>query len=106
MKFTENDKNNEIYWSYNLPLQLWPIREDDEDDNSKIIDYRIVNYMPRKESICEMNLSKLEEDQTREEIFEQAAKYFENLARLFRKAITDKEMHIYYHDEEADNVNS
>ncbi len=92
-------KKNSLYWAYNLPLQVWPRHQDPEDSTTPIVDYQILNYMPRKERCCDLLLSEILEDQTHEEFFEQAAKCFENLARLMRRMATDRAGHVYYHDE-------
>ena len=76
---------NELYWSYNLPLQF------NQD--------RVLNYMPRKERVEWLELEEVLGEETRQEYFETAAKHFENLARLFREAANDPEAMIYYHDE-------
>lgn len=90
---------NSLYWAYNLPLQVWPNHEDMDDESSPITDYRILNYMPRKERTFEVLLSELLGDQTREEFLETAALHLENLAKLFREAISDPNKCIYYHDD-------
>jgi hypothetical protein len=91
------------YWTYNLPLQLWPVYgedDDSEDAGEEITDYRILNYMPRRGGVCDLLLSELLHDgQTREQFLEQAALVFENMARLFRAAKDDPNMTIYYPDE-------
>jgi len=95
---------NGIYWSYNLPLQVWPEHKDPHHEKSPVVDARILNYMPRKEAVCSLKLSELLRDgQTREEFFEAAAKRFENLARLMRMAAKDESVTVYYHDEGIDS---
>jgi hypothetical protein len=89
---------NELYWGYNLPLQVWPKHADPEDENSPVIGARILNYMPRKERCCELELEEVMGEQSREEFFECAALRFENLARLMREAAKNPAMHVYYHD--------
>ena len=90
---------NELYWVYNLPLQVWPKHADPEDKNSPVISTRILNYMPRKERCCDLELDEAMGEQSREEFFECAALRFENLARLMREAGKNPAMHIYYHDD-------
>jgi len=90
---------NSLYWSYNLPLQVHPIHDDPDDDTSPLINTTILNYMPRKGRIEELDLSDVLEEQTRQEFFETAALHFENLAKLMRKAAEDESTYIYYHDE-------
>jgi hypothetical protein len=66
----------------------------------RIKDYRILNYMPRREGVCHLHLSELlGGGESREQYLEQAALVFENLARLFRAAKDDPNMTIYYPDE-------
>ncbi len=84
-----SEKN--FYFACNLPLQVY------WDEDGK--DARIVNYMPRKERICELKLSAVIADQSREEFFSEAASYFENLASLMRKAANGSNEVIYYHDQ-------
>jgi hypothetical protein len=91
--------NNKSYWSYNLPLQVWPEHENPEDEKSPVIATRLLNYMPRKERCCSLDLNEALGEQTRQEFFETAARCFDNLARQFREAATNPEMVIYYHDE-------
>ena len=95
----QREEKNGLYWAYNLPLQVWPRHENPEEDASPIIGARLLNYMPRKECVTETDLDELIGEQSREEFFESAAKRFENMARLFRKAANDPAMTIYYHDE-------
>lgn len=94
-----SERKNRLYWSFNLPLQVWPEHEDD-DENKPIVGCRILNYMPRKERCVLLNLEEvLGEEQTREEFFEDAARHLENLARLFREAKNNPAATVYYHDE-------
>lgn len=97
------DKNSR-FWAYNLPLQVWPKHEDPDDENSPVVGARLVNYMPRKERCCDLDLDEdLLGGQTREEFFETAALYLENLARLMREAAKDAAKMVYYHDEGLDS---
>lgn len=97
----EHDKNKR-YWNYNLPLQLWPDHEDPDDDNSKVVGYSILNYMPRKERCITLKLDEdTLEEQTYEEFCTKAAEVLENLAELFRRAATNPGTIIYYPDEAA-----
>ena len=83
---------NDLYWAFNLPLQVWP------NDGNSLEDPRILNYMPRKETVCETVLSDIIGEQTREEFFEQAALILENLAKLMRIAGKDPNFNVYYPD--------
>lgn len=89
---------NQLYWAYNLPLQVWPKHQDSEDENSPIVGARVLNYMPRKERCEDCDLSDLLGEQTREEFFESAAQVLENLARLMREAAKDPALLVYYPD--------
>lgn len=86
---------NQIYWAYNLPLQVWP---DDDDDA------RILNYMPRKGCVIDVSLSEVIGSQSRDEFFENAALHLENLARLMRACKTDSKSVVYYHDAGMDKA--
>ena len=86
--------SNELYWSFNIPLQVWPKDSEDPDSETEVL-----NYMPRKERVDRITLEDAMGDQTREEFFETAAIHFENMARLFREAKNDESKVIYYHDE-------
>ena len=97
----EHDKNKR-YWSYNLPLQLWPKHVDPEDDASDVVGYSILNYMPRKERCATIQLDgNTLDEQTYEEFCMKAADVLENLAKLFRKAAVNPGTVIYYPDEEV-----
>lgn len=86
---------NSLYWALNMPLQAWPIH----DENSEIVDYVLLNYMPRLER-CEMlEMSNVVGDQPPEEFFETAAKHLENLARQFRRLANKEIDRVYYPDE-------
>ena len=91
-----SEQKNGLYWDYNLPLQVWPEHQDPEDENSEVIDAKILNYMPRKGRCCDLKLSDIIGEQTREDFFENAAQVFENLARLMRVAAKDINTCIYY----------
>jgi hypothetical protein len=108
MSDLQKDGKNSIYWSYNLPLQVWPVYEDPETvdfDSCPVVGTRILNYMPRKRRCEEIELSDVIGDQTREEFFETAAIHLENLARLMRTVKDDPRAHVYYHDSpKAKNV--
>jgi hypothetical protein len=93
-----SEQKNALYWSYNLPLQVWPRHEDCEDADSRVVGARILNYMPRKERCETVDLAELLGEQTREEYFETAALHLENLARLMRKAAADPSFAVYYAD--------
>ena len=83
-----------IYWAYNLPLQVWPTYQDPDDEASPVVGTEILNYMPRKERCERIELDL--EGMTREEFFERAAQTLENLARLMRKAGRDPSKCVYY----------
>lgn len=88
---------NSLYWAFNLPLQVWPKHQNQDDENSPVVGARVLNYMPRKERCTDCDLDELLGEQTREEFFESAAQHLENLARLMREAGKDPAKHVYYH---------
>jgi hypothetical protein len=88
-----------FYFIYNLPLQAWARHEDDEDESSPVTDWRILNYMPRKERCQNLNLSEVLDDLSKEQFCETAALVFENLARLWRALGKGEIDHVYYPDE-------
>lgn len=94
----KSPRKNRLYWAYNLPLQVWPIHEDPENEKSPVIGTTILNYMPRKERCQNASFKELElpGEQTREEFFETAAQVLENLAVLMRKAGKDPNFTVYY----------
>lgn len=91
-------QKNQLFWAYNLPLQVWPSIEANpeagEDERESIL-----NYMPRRARCETLFLDEVLGDQTREEFFEEAARRLENLARLMREAAKDPSKHVYYPDE-------
>ena len=93
-------EKNSLYWAYNLPVQVWPMHEDPDDEESPIVSARVLNYMPRKERCDFLDLNELLEDQTREEFFETAALRLENLARQMREAGANPAKRVYYADAE------
>lgn len=99
---SEKRPPNETYWAYNLPLQVWPIHKDPDDESSPIVGTNILNYMARKNQCCEMELDEELQEETREEFFLHAAKILENLAALMRKAAADPGFHVYYPDATPD----
>lgn len=81
-----------LYWAYNCPLQMWP-----SDDG-----WRVVNYMPRKETCCEMEeyVSEAELPQ----FCKNAAIRLRNLADLF-DALGNREIEmIYYPDKSVEEA--
>ena len=99
MKKKEEDEEesqerfDDLYWSYNCPLQMWPC------DNST---WSIVNYMPRKERIAT-----LDERVTKEELpsfCKKTAYILRNLAELFDALGEGKIDTIYYPDEKVEEA--
>ena len=88
-------KNN-TYWIYNLPLQVWPRYKDPDNEKSEIVGWRILNYMPRRQSCTLVDLEEELQEQTEEEFFNTAASVLENLAGLFRKLAKKEKDFIYY----------
>lgn len=92
LEFTED--YDELYWAYNLPLQLWPHHANPEDEESPIVGWRILNYMPRKE-----RCTSLEELVTKDEIkplCKNTAKILRNLANRFEMLARGEIDYIYY----------
>ena len=84
---------DELFWSYNCPLQMWH-----HDDDT----WSIVNYMPRKERIVT-----LDERVTKKELprFCKNASYIlRNLADLFDALADGKIDAIYYPDEKVEDA--
>ena len=78
---------DKIYWSCNLPLQIWK-----RDDGA----WSIVNYMPRKE--CCVSLDEHISDADRPQFCRNTAAILRNLAALFDAAADGQLDHIYYPD--------
>lgn len=93
---------NDLYWSYNLPMQMFPIHENEEDETTPVVDYDILNYMPRKSACTHLKLSEVLDEQTHEEFCEAAAAHLEHLAKLFRQMGKKEVEHIYYPDHGMD----
>ena len=87
---------NRTYWTYNLPLQVWPKYQDPDNEKTEVVGWRILNYMPRRQSCTLVDLEEELEEQTEEEFFNTAALILENLAGLFRKLAKKEIGHIYY----------
>jgi hypothetical protein len=77
-----------LYWSYNLPLQMWP-----SDEGG----WRVLNYRPRTERVVTLD-QKVTIDQL-PSFCDNAAKYLRNMADLFEALRDGKIDTIYYHDE-------
>ncbi len=96
MKITPTENFSEEFWAYNLPLQIYEAESDDEleDEESKL--YSILNYMPRKDGVCDIDaLMTKEEMQT---VCKNSAEILRNLASLFDAFAEGKLEHIYYPD--------
>ena len=84
---------NELYWSYNLPLQMWH-----NDDGT----WSVVNYMPRKERIVTLG-----ERVTKEELpdfCKNTGYILRNLADLFDALADGKIDAIYYPDKKVEDA--
>ena len=82
-----------LYWSYNLPLQMWH-----NDDGT----WEVINYMPRKERIV-----RLDQRVTKEELpdfCKNTAYILRNLADLFDALADGKIDAIYYPDEKVEDA--
>lgn len=90
---TKEEKFNNLFWSYNLPLQMWH-RDDDT--------WSVLDYMPRKERVVTFD-----ERVTREELPDfcrNTARILRNLADLFDALGDGKIDKIYYPDETVEDV--
>ena len=77
---------NDLFWGYNLPLQMW------DNENG----WHVLNYMPRREN-CQF----LESFVTKEELpqfCQNTALILRNLAELFEALGRGEIKHIYYPD--------
>ena len=84
---------NNIYWDFNLPLQMWPLPNGN---------WRVVNYMPRHQRCEEM-----EQEVTEAELpqfCKNAATVLRNLANLFDTLAEKKINVIYYPDQDVDDA--
>ena len=84
----ELDSFSPLYWSYNLPLQMWPT----EDGG-----WRVLNYSPRNGRVVFLD-QKVSKDKL-PEFCTKAASYLRNMAYLFDALKDGKIDTIYYHDE-------
>ena len=89
----EQEKFDDLYWSYNCPLQMWC-----NGDGT----WEILNYMPRKERTI-----RIDEQVTKEELpsfCKNAAHILRNLADLFDALGSGKIDTIYYPDEKVEEA--
>lgn len=91
----------EVYWAYNLPLQIYPIHEDPDDETTPIVDHEILNYMARRSRCTEILLTG--DAMSGEPVdlgayCERAARVLENLADQFRKYGRGEINIVYYPD--------
>lgn len=89
---TPTEEWNALYWSYNCPLQMW------KDDNG----WRVVNYMPRKEAIRDLDDRVTEEELP--QFCKNAAARLRNLAALFEALGEGKIGYIYYPDQSVEEA--
>jgi len=81
---------NKLYWAYNLPLQMWG----GEPDEEGIRQWRVVNYMPRREDISSLDESVSETELP--QFCKNAATILRNLADLFDSLGKGEIKYIYY----------
>ena len=88
-------KVGSAFWSYNLPLQFY------RDEETKKLS-RIVNYMPRKETCCELsardlfeNVGKFTEQDVRD-VCDTSIAILKNLIRQIERFRDGKEDIVYY----------
>ena len=96
---TEEQKTNEViptdewgglYWSYNVPLQMW---------GNATTGWRVVNYMPRKESCVSLDEKVTEKEMP--QFCRNASARLRNLAALFDAMANGKIDYIYYPDKDV-----
>lgn len=98
LEYTKNF--DEIYWSYNLPLQLWAIQENsdgkdiDESEQSSIKEWGCLNYMPRKEAVSDLG-EYIGQDEIGP-VCRNTIKILQNLIEKFKELESGKINHIYY----------
>ncbi len=96
MNIIPTENFSEEFWAYNLPLQIFKNESDDPSEDEELKLYSIVNYMPRKDSVCD-----IEEVMTKEEVqtvCKNSAEILRNLAGLFDAFAEGKLEHVYYPD--------
>lgn len=84
---------NSLYWSYNLPLQMWTT-----DDGT----WRMLNYMPRKES-C-LTLEDVIKKEELPKLCKNTANILRNLAYLFEALGRGEIDRIYYPDQSLEEA--
>jgi len=90
----ETSEFDELYWSYNCPLQMQHNADNDT--------WSILNYMPRKERVI-----RIDERVTKEELpvfCKNAARILRNLAELFDALGEGKIDAIYYPDKNVQDA--
>jgi hypothetical protein len=95
MKIIPTENFSEVFWAFNLPLQIF-LNESEEQEDEELKSYTILNYKPRKEDVCN-----IEETMTKEEmqtVCKNSAEILRNLAGLFDAFAEGKIGHIYYPD--------
>ncbi len=95
LEFTE--ELDSLYWAYNCPLQMWARHEDSGDENSPVIGWRVLNYMPRKETCRDLGENLVPNEMPT--YCKNAATVLRNLASLFDAMADGKIEGIYYPDE-------
>jgi hypothetical protein len=82
---------NELYWSYNVPLQYYPPENGSPGT--------VLNYSPRKNRVMEVEIDELLGEQTLSEFLNSAADHLENLAKEMRISANDPWKSVYFHDQ-------
>ena len=80
---------NSLFWSYNLPLQMWP-----NEDNT----FSVVDYMPRKETV--VRIDKRVTPSELPQFCQNTAVLLRHLANRFDALGRGEIDSIYYHDED------
>ena len=96
MEIKPTEEWPDIFWSYNLPLQMWPTDAEGEEA------WRVLNYMPRKERI--QSLAELVTKAELPQFCKNTAAVLRNLAELFEALGEGKIKTIYYPDEKVEEA--
>lgn len=88
--------SKELYWAYNLPLQLQTVYEDPEDEESRVVGYKILNYIPRKEYVYWLDLEDTYDGVAKDEYLAEAVKKLRDLALKMEESIGKERPFVYY----------
>lgn len=92
----------DIYWGMNLPLQMWPTGGDEMGNANAPKEWRVLNYMPRKESCKGLESTVTEAELP--QFCKNTAIILRNLANLFEALGERKIDTIYYPDQTVEEA--